>query len=287
MLGQAHRPLPRVRRAAGFTVVEVLVAGAVIAVLMSILLPSLQTARAQVQRTVCGARLAQWGVAFSCYAAENDASWPHCDGLDRGPRELGHPLITREDVADWFGWVDVLPQMLGQEPWRVHARFERPKGNTFFQCPAARPDAERALYSYNPLRDGWFSYAMNSCLELDANAWSPPEYAANTMPSFLDTARIVAPARVLLLFDQLLDPRRGFDGQAPNPSAGRYCGSYPKAFAARHRRRADRLGGNILFCDGHVEWRTSVWKQTWEPDREVPPRDDPDWYPYPDPLGQR
>jgi prepilin-type processing-associated H-X9-DG protein len=41
------------------------------------------------------------------------------------------------------------------------------------------------------------------------------------------------------------------------------------------------LGGNILYCDGHAEWRKSVWKADWDPELEVPPRDDVDWYPYP------
>ena len=41
------------------------------------------------------------------------------------------------------------------------------------------------------------------------------------------------------------------------------------------------LGGSILFCDYHVEWAESVWKDHWPADLEVPPRDDPDWFPYP------
>ena len=280
MLHKAHRPAIGGGRTSGFTLVELLVVIAIIAILLAILLPSLDSARQQAKRVVCASRLKQWGVAFACYATD-DGAWPHCDGLERGPRDLTDPLITPEDVADWHGWVDVLPPLIGLKPWRDHPRFERPKHATFYQCPFGQPLPGLGLYSYNHERDGYFSYTMNSCLELDLNAWAPPGNVGYPMPSFLDTAKIVCPQRVILLFDQLLDPHLGYNGQAPCRSAGKYCGSYPRAFAARHRNARSGLGGNILFCDGHMEWRKSVWKEHWDPDLEVPPRDDPEWYPYP------
>ena len=101
------------------------------------------------------------------------------------------------------------------------------------------------------------------------------------MPSFLNTAKICHPVGVILLFDQLLDPRKGYGGEKLNRSAGRYCGSYPKAFSARHAKPGGLLGGSILYCDYHVEWTETVWKPEWPDDLEVPPRDDLDWYPYP------
>jgi prepilin-type processing-associated H-X9-DG protein len=101
------------------------------------------------------------------------------------------------------------------------------------------------------------------------------------MPSFLDTSRIMWPSQVYLLFEQLLDPFKGFDGERVYRSAGKYCGSYPKSFSARHRPGGGKLGGNILHADGHVECKSSVWKPQWDPDLEVPPRDDTNWYPYP------
>lgn len=281
MLHKAHRSANRTLRAGGFTLPELLIVVAVISILLSILLPALKSARAEARRVVCASRLRQWGIAFGCYAAQNNGVWPHCDGLDRGPRPLGDPKITKEDLADWHGWVDLLPPLIGLEPWRGHPRHQRPDQRTFFQCRDGRLIGERAKYSYYPNRDGYFSYAMNSCLELDLNAWAPPGNVGYPMPSFLDTARIVRPAQVVVLFDQLLDPHKGFDGKRVYRAAGKHCGSYPKSFSARHRRGGSKLGGNLSCADGHVEWRPSVWKPRWDPDLEVPPRDDPDWYPYP------
>jgi len=281
MFDKAHRFRRRTVHRRGFTLVELLVVVSITAMLVAMLSPSLKSARDQAKRVVCGSRLKQWGLAFSCYAAENRDMWPHCDGLDRGPDDRDEPDISKEDLADWHGWVDLLPPTLRLKRWRDYPRYQRPNQETFYQCPFARPTSPLELYSYRPLRDGYFSYAMNSCLELDTNAWPPPDNVGWPMPSFLDTTKIVASARVILLFEQLLDPRKGFDEQLPYRAAGKHCGSYPKAFSARHQRGRSGLGGNLLYADGHVDWQRSVWKAHWALDQEVPPRDDPEWYPYP------
>lgn len=264
----------------GFTLIELLVVISIVALLLAILLPALGRARSLARQTVCQSRLRQWGLAFAAYAVENSGRYPHADGRDRcGDEEP----FNREGRADyWFGWVDVVAPVMGEKPWREHDRGEYPGVKSVFQCPSAQL-ADETLYSYKPLRNGFFSYAMNSCLELDASCWPPYDQpGGNNMPSFLNATRIKSPARVILLFDQLLDPRKGYGGDTLNRSAGRHCGSYPKAFSARHAKAKGALGGFILYCDGHVAWKQTVWKDDWPvtSDFEAPPRDDPDWYPY-------
>lgn len=264
----------------GFSLIELLVVISIVAMLMALALPALGRARSLAQQTVCQSRLRQWGLAFAAYAGENSGYYPHADGRDRcGDQEP----FTREGIADyWFGWVDVLAPLMGETPWREHTRGGYPGVKTAFQCPSARPASE-SLYSYKPLRNGFFSYAMNSCLELDGNCWAPyGQPGGNNMPSFLDTARIRTPGRVILLFDQLLDPAKGCGGDTLNRSAGRHCGSYAKAFSAHHAKPGGTLGGFLLYCDSHVVWKQTVWKAEWPAtsDFEAPPRDDPDWYPY-------
>lgn len=122
---------------------------------------------------------------------------------------------------------------------------------------------------------------MNACLELDNSCWPPyGQPGGNNMPSFLNTTLIKQPSRVILLYDQLLDPFKGYGGRRYNPTAGKYCGSYPKAFSARHGRNKNELGGFILHCDSHVQWTKSVWNDEWPTDLEVPPKNDSNWYPY-------
>ncbi len=56
----------------GFTLIELLVVIAIIAILMAILMPSLQLAREQAQRTVCLHNIGQLSLAWIMYADEND-----------------------------------------------------------------------------------------------------------------------------------------------------------------------------------------------------------------------
>ncbi len=218
--------------------------------------------------TGCRSRLRQWGHAFAMYTAQNNWFYPHIDGWDRGNSE-----------ADNYGWVDVLPPLIDHRPWREHPLFHRPGTDTVFQCPAAKP--VNGGYGYHPRREGFFSYAMNSCLELDENCYRAPGDGGRAMPSFLNINRIVDPSRTILMFDQLLDPSRGYGGDRSNRSAGKYCGGYPKDFAVRHARGEHEPGGFIMYCDYSARWVATVWKEHWPPGMKCPPRDDPDWFPYP------
>lgn len=72
----ASKQMQKHKRIRAFTLIELLVVVAIIAVLISILLPSLNGARKQARAVKCGANLKDVGGAFAIYLAENNGTYP-------------------------------------------------------------------------------------------------------------------------------------------------------------------------------------------------------------------
>jgi len=80
-----------------FTLIELLVVIAIVALLMAILVPTLQRVRKQTKAIVCQSNLRQWGTIWATYTNDNDGSLPS--------RSL-HPGRTWsiEQSPLWWGW---------------------------------------------------------------------------------------------------------------------------------------------------------------------------------------
>jgi len=100
------------RRKEGFTLVELLIVISIIALLMSILVPSLGKARELAKRTVCGHNIKQVGVAIIAYSADTDLlpfyggwdpSWrAPFDSTPANAQDEGHPYAAyRADKEPW------------------------------------------------------------------------------------------------------------------------------------------------------------------------------------------
>ncbi|MBN2448653.1 MAG: prepilin-type N-terminal cleavage/methylation domain-containing protein, partial [Phycisphaerae bacterium] len=95
----ARRSPGRRAAARGFTLIELLVVVAIIALLISILLPSLSNAREQGKRAVCMSNMRQMGIALLSYSLENREYVPTCSC----------PLAETEfDEPEEYYWLNIL-----------------------------------------------------------------------------------------------------------------------------------------------------------------------------------
>ena len=116
----------------GFTLIEVLVVIAVIALLMAILLPTLQRVKRQAKAAGCRSKLRQWGVALAAYQSDHEGTLPPRDfpipfwNLRRYISESYElylcPMAPKLDQGDWVGktysaWGAWLPR--GWEGWLI------------------------------------------------------------------------------------------------------------------------------------------------------------------------
>ena len=91
-------------RRGGFTLIEVMVSVAIIAILLAVMLPAMSMVRESTRRVVCASNLRQIGLALSIYADDNGGRLPFSYFAD-GPPEVRSPLDTvviRSDVLAAF-----------------------------------------------------------------------------------------------------------------------------------------------------------------------------------------
>ncbi len=87
-----RRVVGRSESRSAFTLIELLVVVAIIALLISILMPSLARARELSKRSVCASNVRSMGTGFYTYGNENNEQWPIADGVR--PTTAGLSSVT-------------------------------------------------------------------------------------------------------------------------------------------------------------------------------------------------
>ncbi|MCO6435778.1 MAG: type II secretion system protein [Phycisphaerae bacterium] len=166
---KSARPAPRYTTA--FTLIEVLVVVAIIALLVSILLPSLQAARGYAKEVVCGSQERIWGVGLGNYSYVSKDWIPGVNTSGVALRRLQHSPADafREGIlpVQSFDWMT--PLLDSQElPSRRADRFAFLLDQ--YKCPALL-DLPSILYGSAPDKDDFE----------EIEHWSPVSYL---MPAF-------------------------------------------------------------------------------------------------------
>ncbi len=221
-------PVPR----RAFTLIELLVVVAIIALLVSILLPSLGNARQQAKSAKCRASLHSIGQALAaCYAENNDygPSW------DDGESVNGRPLM--------YTWADVLFDMgyLGDEKAQICPNDQRPDD------PARRTGLTRG-FSFvktpgtgeQPIPGVRSSYGINGIMHFNF-----------PQDRYKDTAKQVYIADAWWTWFASLNAAWLFASKinVPQQDPANWPGEGVSSIGWRHGRE---MSANVLLRDGHA-----------------------------------
>ncbi|MBN1513569.1 MAG: prepilin-type N-terminal cleavage/methylation domain-containing protein [Phycisphaerae bacterium] len=260
-------PLARARSAPhGFTLIELLVVVSIIALLVAILLPSLQAARRQAKVTVCMTNLHGIGVAMWAYSEDNRQFLPQKELLGNhvyraiaglkmdmtGPSGYG---VVEGRYPECFGISYILDQgshvKLGAEG----------------QPPPSPPDNFVSKNVYYPASSkGWLCPA-NAQMQAKAGGlkkWG--EYGCTYMFSLAMGGTLSSPAPIdrlkpshNLLQDnsQFIPPPTGYNGPFSQYFVNSSCQVPP------HRLSGRRDAANRAYVELHVDMRAEL--HAWSP----------------------
>ncbi len=170
-----QRPTPR----RAFTLIEVLVVVAIIAMLVAILIPSLSKTQKLARSTVCTSNIRQFGIALSTYGAEQR------DYVPRGGRH-DNPQH----------WIILVAKQFGDKSILKRVNQVAVENHPIYSCPERRRTLPTAFVDY-------IINAMKSDIR-PGQFWGAPDSEVGD-PTRLDEWKY--PYRVLLLGEAALEDR--------------------------------------------------------------------------------
>lgn len=231
-----------------FTLVELLVVIAVIAILAALLLPALNQAKEKGKRTVCQSNLRQLGMALTLYADEH-GRYPTC--FRWIPAGRGAPDPRGSQVSLWNALI--LPY-LGQSSDVFNCHSFPP----FFRW-TTDPSALGCLYPTNIEGNRPFSYAINASGVAVVSLGLVKATPLNADTITRKPNEIRAPSDMIAIGDDTSGTtNKASFNWVKLTGWGAFQDSYIRSEAGANRPvrigTVHNQGANMVFVDGHVEW---------------------------------
>lgn len=240
-----------ITRFRAFTLVELLVVIAIIALLIALILPSLEQARLVARTVKCLANQRQIAVAYNGYINDNNQwytfnSYSFCSGAGHFPEHSGalwaavvaqyaqQPYITE------FGYNNTLLPQWAQYPGVVG--IEKP-AQGIFKCPEERfTNAWGSTMAVSYLQNSApYGFGVNDTFTYDYPIWYPNQ-GYEKLYGRARTTMVAMPARTLWIADGWRTSG-GYEYIA-------YPMQSPSSISTYHSN-----GGNVLWADGHATWQ--------------------------------
>jgi prepilin-type N-terminal cleavage/methylation domain-containing protein/prepilin-type processing-associated H-X9-DG protein len=229
-------------RRRAFTLIEMLVVIAILALLASILVPACQRALRAGRKTASKNNLSQWGKAMALYMADSEARLP-TRGPDQQPSWGAVANLGLENTRR--AWYNVLPPYVN-EPSMADVSADPAKRKLFLDKRTIHRDPDA---KYNEARLGQrplFSYSYNSQLNTSRSTGDtiPGRGDLRNQALFLD--EYGSPSSTVLFFETRVAKN---DGHPSETAESQFARAY--GFS---RHISYRYGGqaNLLFLDGSV-----------------------------------
>ena len=224
-----------------FTLVELLVVMAIIAILAGLLLPTLSRSRDSANRIKCVSNLRQLGVAAQLYWNDND-----------GKCFTTRTTLTNNGAIHWCGWLE--DQNEGERAYDFSASKLYPyiSSSDVRLCPSL--NASMAQFKMKASNIIFFSYGYNGvALSPKISTKPQPPIDINEIKHVTETA-LFADAAQVNDFQPPASPSNPMLEEwyyLDDPT--NYNSSYYPHGHFRHGQKA-----NVVFCDGHVGLETFV-----------------------------
>ena len=250
---RSARSSPTARARAAFTLIELLVVIGIIAILLSIILPTVSGARKSAQQLKCQSNLRQLGLAMHMYASANKLYLPYPTTVFPIPGALAGNIGGSDQGWLWYNAVDpyLAANTKGQENRTGVAAYRTYK--PYKQCVVYETiEGEKApTGGQGNLTEFAKTYKMNTHLRRAPDPSLPSTHPMYNKGWYAKITEVKRSAEFVMIGDGIaIDMTPLIGGQFDSGQFTMEVNDLAEASPAlRHKG-----GANILFVDGHVSW---------------------------------